>query len=494
MKNKTTNSKMYFRDLHNAAKGKGLLKATPEGLDALDRWLTKKSEGLKDEKTREYQAERIHLLDDQYSGKTYTARLLDYLAAYGMRLIWKSHAAENSEKEAQLQNLLTSIRNASQQSLSPFSIPLYTLLVDHLSKHRSHVPDIANPSQIVDEDSLINVAAPNSLVMLKNASRVYVIGDLHGDASTTKLIVNRLRDNISKTGRKPAKVVFLGDYVNNGLQSIGVLEEVLRFKREFAKSVTLLSGNHEFGETYATALTEFLSTHWKQWLDMSAFITPEWKAPPKHYGHIRLDLALHYGAEVGEAIHRKFELWGRSLALCALYRCVFMCHSIGPSKPKPDGFSRRALGEAKKDRSDIEKLVFGGYEAWKDSKPSLHASMVNNRDITDATLNMLEKGIKTKLFLVGHTHYRSGDRDVKGRPLLRLAKPQKPGCLATICSSHPRSIDAGHYIAREFEWRRKEKCGSTEPSRNCIATSCVAVLDNSITELRPEHLVPLYQL
>ncbi|MCP4613670.1 MAG: serine/threonine protein phosphatase [Planctomycetes bacterium] len=482
------NSKNYFEKLRREAEQKGYLSATPDGLNALDKWL-KESKGLTNKKAREYQTERIHLLDSQGSKKPYTTRLLEYLNAYGTRLIKASTTAEKSEKEAHLENLLTSIRDASQKSLLSISIPLYTLLDNDLSKHSPTSSDIVDPNKIVDEQSLADVAPENCILKLKKAAKVYVIGDIHGDASTAKLIANWLSDKL-----KNANAVFLGDYVNNGLQSIGVLEEVLRLKQKFSKSVILLSGNHEFGETYATALTEFFSTHWDQWLELSASLTPEWKAPPGHYGHVRLDLVVRYGAEVGEAVHRKFELWGRSLPLCVLYRDVFMCHSIGLCKSQHAGLSRNALESAKKNLSDIKKLVFDGYEAWKEDCENLHASMVNNREITADTINTLKENVNANLFLVGHTHYRSGDRDVIGGGVLQRAAKKKSGCIATICSSYPRSKDAGHYIAREFEWKRRKIFEETEPSRDCSATSCVVVLEDSTTKLLPEHLLPLYRM
>jgi hypothetical protein len=477
--------------------------ATPDSLDALDRWLESKGRGHWSKKAREYVAERIHLLGNQHTDEPFTVRLAEYLSAYGTRLIGKSTTA-SQDKKAHLDHLIASIKKASQASVSPSSLSLYNLLDQALSEQDTVATDTAAPGQIV-EDSLLRAAPENGLLELDKASELCVIGDLHGDASTAKRITDWLRVKFSSTGTEmPARAVFLGDYVNNGLKSVKVLEHVLGLKSEYPQHVTLLSGNHEIGETYATALTELLETHWDQWHRLSASLTPGWKTPPGHYGHLRLDLAVHYGADVGEAVHRRFELWGRSLPLCALHEGILMCHSIGLGKLRPSDFSRAALNKAKRDRSDIRKLVNEGYEAWKADKESLHASMVSNRDITARTLESFGAAIGARLFLVGHSHYRSGDRDVTEGPILRRATRHEQGRLATICSSHPRSRDAGHYIAREFEWTRRAKgtdSDNPEPSRECVATACVAVIKDSAdcpkdapAFLKAGDLVPLYQL
>lgn len=483
---------MCFEELRDEAELQGCFAPTPGGLANLDKWL-RDSRGLADEKVRRYRAERIHLLGRPGdTDSIQTTRLVRYIRAFGTRLIAAApHDADADWKKECLEDIISSIDDASKGSSSPSGDGLYGLLVDVLDD--KGIPDMDDPYQ-----ALTAAAPTNSLREIDNASQVFVVGDLHGDASTAKIIADWLRGklrNVEPEATPSSYAVFLGDYVNNGLQSIEVLEEVLRLAQDFPKSVILLSGNHEFGETYATALTELLSTHWGQWRELSASLTPGWKVPPKHYGHLRLDLAVSYGVVAGEAVYRKFELWGRSLPLCAQHQDVFMCHSVGPGKPQPGCSFREMLENAKSDPEDIRKLVDDGYEAWKNDKETFHASVVNNRDITADILKEFSDGIGAGLFLVGHTHYRSGDQDmIDEYRLLRRARKGEYGRLATICSSYPRSKDAGHYIAREFEWQRREKFEGNEPSRDCIAASCIAVLKGSPSHLQPEHLLPLYRL
>jgi len=485
---------MYLEELRDRAELQGCFAPTPDGLADLDNWL-RDSEGLADEKVRRYRAERIHLLGRPGdTDSIQTTRLVEYIRAFGTRLIEADADPDNPEtgrKIKCLEDLILSIQNASGGSSSLSEDGLYGLLVDALEN--KEIPDTAGPYQ-----ALAAAAPANSLREIDNASQVCVVGDLHGDAWIARTIADWLRGELSNAESESVLspyAVFLGDYVNNGLKSIEVLKEVLRLEKEFPKSVILLSGNHEFGETYATALTELLSTHWGQWLELSASLTPGWKVPPNHYGHLRLDLAVLHGAVAGEAVYRKFELWGRSLPLCAQHQNVFMCHSVGPGKPEPGCSLHEMLENAKSDPSDIRKLVDDGYEAWKNDKETFHASVVNNRDITADILKEFTDGIGADVFLVGHTHYRSGDRDmIDEYRRLRRARKGEYGRLATICSSYPRSIDAGHYIAWEFERQRRKTFEGNEPSRDCIAASCIAVLKGSLSHLQPEHLLPLYRL
>ena len=91
---------------------------------------------------------------------------------------------------------------------------------------------------------------------LKNAA-VYIIGDTHGDWASTQQIIEEIMRNTSFNSRDESHnpyVVFLGDYVNNGLKNIENLMGILKFQAAFPGRVILLNGNHEFNETYHTAL------------------------------------------------------------------------------------------------------------------------------------------------------------------------------------------------------------------------------------------------
>lgn len=77
---------------------------------------------------------------------------------------------------------------------------------------------------------------------------VYVIGDLHGDVDCAKYWVGQtgLISSIDGKWKDPtSKLVFLGDYVDKGIQSRQVVEFVKYLTEKYPQNVIALMGNHE---------------------------------------------------------------------------------------------------------------------------------------------------------------------------------------------------------------------------------------------------------
>ena len=76
----------------------------------------------------------------------------------------------------------------------------------------------------------------------------FAIGDVHGEAQKLRDLHLAILDRIAFEGRA-AKIVHLGDYVDRGPDSRGVIEQVMaleaRFDRDPAVEVISLMGNHE---------------------------------------------------------------------------------------------------------------------------------------------------------------------------------------------------------------------------------------------------------
>ena len=68
--------------------------------------------------------------------------------------------------------------------------------------------------------------------------RLLAIGDIHGYLDKLR----RLLDLVQPTAND--KVIFLGDYVDRGPDSRGVLDELIRFGERFPQTI-FLRGNHE---------------------------------------------------------------------------------------------------------------------------------------------------------------------------------------------------------------------------------------------------------
>lgn len=81
-----------------------------------------------------------------------------------------------------------------------------------------------------------------------SAEKVYVIGDIHGCARE----LGALLDMLIKILTPNDWVIFIGDYIDRGPESAGVVDMIIRFRTDHANIVTL-KGNHE------AMLLEFLS-------------------------------------------------------------------------------------------------------------------------------------------------------------------------------------------------------------------------------------------
>jgi hypothetical protein len=76
------------------------------------------------------------------------------------------------------------------------------------------------------------------LIRLPSSGKVVFVGDTHGDLDATERVLHRYL-------KAPYHVVFLGDYVDRGIQSQENLECLLNAKARHPQKMTLLAGNHE---------------------------------------------------------------------------------------------------------------------------------------------------------------------------------------------------------------------------------------------------------
>jgi serine/threonine protein phosphatase 1 len=87
----------------------------------------------------------------------------------------------------------------------------------------------------------------------------YAIGDIHGRLD---LLMDLLSQIITHANGRSCKLVFLGDYIDRGPDSAGVLALVRRFQQQWPESVICLKGNHE--AMLLEVVTEPAVTSW--WL------------------------------------------------------------------------------------------------------------------------------------------------------------------------------------------------------------------------------------
>jgi serine/threonine protein phosphatase 1 len=72
----------------------------------------------------------------------------------------------------------------------------------------------------------------------RNMQRIIVIGDIHGQLKKLEGLLKRI------TPSNEDRLVFLGDYIDRGAESFGVVDLIARLKKTFPKTITLW-GNHE---------------------------------------------------------------------------------------------------------------------------------------------------------------------------------------------------------------------------------------------------------
>ena len=84
----------------------------------------------------------------------------------------------------------------------------------------------------------------NGRAMGPAGHRAYAIGDIHGRLDLLDRMLEKIEAD--QAARKPARtsIVFLGDLIDRGPQSAGVVERLRNYRPSFAKTVFLM-GNHE---------------------------------------------------------------------------------------------------------------------------------------------------------------------------------------------------------------------------------------------------------
>lgn len=74
---------------------------------------------------------------------------------------------------------------------------------------------------------------------------VYAVGDLHGCSEQLGRMLDAIETDMKARGREDAKIVFLGDYVDRGEDSRGVLQSLYQASHNTCDGFICLMGNHE---------------------------------------------------------------------------------------------------------------------------------------------------------------------------------------------------------------------------------------------------------
>src|SRR3954466_1751017 len=82
------------------------------------------------------------------------------------------------------------------------------------------------------------------LVKIYDLENLVVVSDLHGDSNSLFQILSEINYEhfLSKTLNK---IVFLGDYIDRGGDSLSIIYAICHLKTTYPDSVILMRGNHE---------------------------------------------------------------------------------------------------------------------------------------------------------------------------------------------------------------------------------------------------------
>ncbi|WP_321323546.1 metallophosphoesterase family protein [uncultured Parasphingorhabdus sp.] len=94
--------------------------------------------------------------------------------------------------------------------------------------------------------------SPIDQATIPDGRRVYAIGDVHGRNDLLLQLLDQIIKDDSERDNAESEIIFLGDLVDRGPDSAGVLDTAMRIREELG-SVRFLMGNHE--EVYLAAAT-----------------------------------------------------------------------------------------------------------------------------------------------------------------------------------------------------------------------------------------------
>jgi len=185
----------------------------------------------------------------------------------------------------------------------------------------------------------------------------YAIGDIHGSLSKLRGLMARCADHAQ--GR-PATFVFLGDYIDRGPDSAGVVRYVIELQSQMREQVIALKGNHEavaLGVVDRTMPADY-------WLNLGGAAT-----------------LRSYGVDRAQALPDEHVNWLRSLR--SSYddgRRLFVHAGIDPERPLEAQCEHDMLWIREpflSDRRDHARLIVHGHTPLTSGRPDLRGNRLN---------------------------------------------------------------------------------------------------------------------
>lgn len=137
------------------------------------------------------------------------------------------------------------------------------------------------------------IAAPVS-PRVPDGTVVWAIGDIHGRLDLLEPLVDAIMADVAETPANRTAVIFLGDYIDRGADSRGVVQYLVNLPRDAGIEWRFLKGNHE------EAMLNFLEdpTKGATWCEYGGDATlasyglrlPQLKHKPEAWAHLAADL------------------------------------------------------------------------------------------------------------------------------------------------------------------------------------------------------------
>jgi serine/threonine protein phosphatase 1 len=188
-------------------------------------------------------------------------------------------------------------------------------------------------------------------------SLIYAIGDIHGCLAKLRSLLLRCEKHAD--GR-PMSFVFVGDYIDRGPQSCGVIDRLIDLKAQHGESVVALMGNHE-----AMALAAIDGSHpARLWLAQGGLATLK-----------------SYGIAEPRELPRAHVDWLRALPLRYDDGRRFFVHAgVNPATPleTQDDFDLLWIREPfLSHRGGYGRLIVHGHTPLADGVPDLRGNRLN---------------------------------------------------------------------------------------------------------------------
>lgn len=97
------------------------------------------------------------------------------------------------------------------------------------------------------------ISRPIDTARIPDGMRVYAIGDIHGRSDLLRMLLGRIAADNKARPSADTHIVFLGDLVDRGTDSAGVIDTAIALKNS-GRNVRFLMGNHE--EVFVRACRE----------------------------------------------------------------------------------------------------------------------------------------------------------------------------------------------------------------------------------------------